>query len=67
MKKCINSEKDYISRGNYKRSIGQNEDAIVEYDKAISYSPENPLPYFEKGIAQDLNRVDDAIDSYNKS
>jgi len=34
--KCINSEKDYISRGNYKRSIGQNEDAIVEYDKAIS-------------------------------
>ena len=66
--KCINSEKDYISRGNYKRSIGQNEDAIVEYDKAISYSPDNPLSYFEKGIAQDnLNRVDDAIDSYNKS
>ncbi len=58
----------YYNRGNAKDSLGQTEDAIVDYDTAIGLNSSDPIAYFNRGNAKiSLGQTEDAIVDYDKA
>ena len=70
--KCISLDPEYggaatyNNRGTAYSDLGRHQDAIRDYNRALSIDPENANAYYNRGIAyDDLGRYQDAIRSYN--
>ena len=51
----------YVDRGNVKRFIGRNEEALSDFDEAIRKRPDYALAYANRGMLKfDLGRLDEA-------
>ncbi len=58
----------YEMRGNSRTKLGNFEDAVLDFTAAISYSPNDPSPYYEKGKALlELRRDKEAAISLTKA
>ena len=58
----------YASRGQAKRALGRQEDAIFDYDQAIARKPDLAEAYRNRGDAkQDLDRHEDAIADFDQA
>ena len=58
----------YSNRGNAKVRLGQNEDAITDYNKAIRLDPDNATTYSNRGNAKvHLGRYEDALADHDQA
>lgn len=58
----------YEMRGNSRAKQGNFEEAIADFTSVITYSPNDPSPYYERGKALlELNRDQEAKNSLQKA
>lgn len=58
----------WYSAGNASAKDGKNEDALIEYDKALEIDPKHVSAWNNKGIVlARLGRFEEAIDCYDKA
>jgi tetratricopeptide (TPR) repeat protein len=53
----------YSNRGLFKYKLHKNQDAIVDFDRAIKINPANPIPYINKSLAlKSLGRMNEVCE-----
>lgn len=58
----------FSNRGNCRTSQGKFDDAVSDFNRAISLSPEEPDPYLGKGVAlEGLKQYRDALQAYEEA
>jgi tetratricopeptide (TPR) repeat protein len=62
-----NSSQDYFEQGNAKSALGNKQEAIIDYDRAISLNPKFTKAYFSRGRAKfDIGNKQEAITDFDR-